>query len=45
MGGDFVSMFQLETKRLLWLIGITFAIILSFQYLELMAMFYSLYNQ
>jgi hypothetical protein len=35
MGGDFVSMFQLETKRLLWLIGITFAIILSFQYLEL----------
>ncbi|KAI5394239.1 probable glycosyltransferase At5g03795 [Lathyrus oleraceus] len=35
MGGDFVSMFQLETKRLLWLIGITFSVILAFQYLEL----------
>ncbi|XP_058724626.1 probable glycosyltransferase At5g03795 [Vicia villosa] len=35
MGEDFVSMFHLETKRLLWLIGITFSVILAFQYLEL----------
>ncbi|CAI8605643.1 unnamed protein product [Vicia faba] len=28
-------MFHLETKRLLWLIGITFSVILAFQYLEL----------
>jgi len=34
MGGDFLSIFQLETKRLIWLIGITFAIILAFQYVE-----------
>ncbi|KAJ1399113.1 Exostosin-like [Sesbania bispinosa] len=35
MGQEFLSLFQLETKRLLWLIGITFAVILAFQYLEL----------
>jgi len=34
MGGDFLSMFHLETKRLIWLIGITFSIILGFQYVE-----------
>lgn len=34
MGGDFLSMFQLETKRLIWLIGITFSIIFAFQYVE-----------
>ena len=34
MGLEFLSLFQLETKRLLWLIGITFAVILTFQYLE-----------
>ncbi|XP_057423858.1 probable glycosyltransferase At3g07620 [Lotus japonicus] len=35
MGQDFFNLFHLETKRLLWLIGITFAVIISFQYLEL----------
>ncbi|KAJ1409841.1 Exostosin-like [Sesbania bispinosa] len=35
MGQDFLSIFQLERKRLLWLIGITFAVILAFQYVEL----------
>jgi len=34
MGQEFLSLLQLETKRLLWLIGITFAVILTFQYLE-----------
>ncbi|KAL2318207.1 hypothetical protein Fmac_032083 [Flemingia macrophylla] len=34
MGQEFLSLFHLETKRLLWLIGITFAVILTFQYLE-----------
>ncbi|CAJ1972246.1 unnamed protein product [Sphenostylis stenocarpa] len=34
MGQEFLSLFQLETKKLLWLIGITFAVILTFQYLE-----------
>jgi len=34
MGQEFLSLFQLETKRLLWLIGVTFAVILTFQYLE-----------
>ncbi|KAK7260735.1 hypothetical protein RIF29_27019 [Crotalaria pallida] len=33
--GNTILPFQLETKRLLWLIGITVAVILSFQYLEL----------
>ncbi|KAL1291102.1 hypothetical protein HN51_059662 [Arachis hypogaea] len=35
MGQAFFSIFQLETKRLLWLIGITFAVFLLFQYSEL----------
>ena len=35
MGQELLSLFQLETKRLLWLIGITFAVILVFQYFEL----------
>ncbi|XP_057442889.1 probable glycosyltransferase At5g03795 [Lotus japonicus] len=35
MGQEFLSLFHLETKRLLWLIGITFAVIIAFQYLEL----------
>ncbi|BAT81948.1 hypothetical protein LR48_Vigan07g208200 [Vigna angularis] len=34
MGQEFLSLFQLETKRLLWLIGITYAVILTFHYLE-----------
>lgn len=35
MGREFSSLFQLETKRLLWIMGITFAVVLAFQYLEL----------
>lgn len=35
MGQEFSSIFQLEKKRLLWLVGITFALILAFQYFEL----------
>lgn len=35
MGQQFWSLFQLERKRLLWLIGITFAVVLAFQYFEL----------
>lgn len=35
MGGENWSKFQLETKNLLWLIGITFTVIIAFQYLEL----------
>ncbi|KAK7311774.1 hypothetical protein RJT34_10122 [Clitoria ternatea] len=35
MGQEMLSLFQLETKRLLWLIGITVALILAFQYFEL----------
>lgn len=35
MGQELWSIFQLERKRLFWLIGITVAIILAFQYLEL----------
>lgn len=35
MGQELKSLFQLETKRLLWFIGITFAVILAFQYIEL----------
>ncbi|XP_027330758.1 probable glycosyltransferase At5g03795 [Abrus precatorius] len=35
MGQEFLSLFQLETKRLLCLVGITFVVILAFQYREL----------
>ncbi|XP_057431628.1 probable glycosyltransferase At3g07620 [Lotus japonicus] len=35
MGQEFLSLFHLETKRLLWLIGFTFAVIITFQYLEI----------
>ncbi|KAK7320792.1 hypothetical protein VNO77_30596 [Canavalia gladiata] len=35
MGQEVLSWFQLDSKRLLWLIGITSAVILAFQYLEL----------
>lgn len=35
MGQDLLSSLNLETKRLLWLIGITFGFILAFQYFEL----------
>ncbi|XP_061350699.1 probable glycosyltransferase At5g25310 [Gastrolobium bilobum] len=35
MGQEFWSLFQLETKKLLWFIGTTFAVIIAFQYLEL----------
>ncbi|KAK7293857.1 hypothetical protein RJT34_16734 [Clitoria ternatea] len=35
MRQEFWSLFQMETKRLLWFIGMTFAVILAFQYLEL----------
>ncbi|KAI4316112.1 hypothetical protein L6164_024125 [Bauhinia variegata] len=31
----FLSFFQVETKRLLWLIGLTFAVMIVFQYVEL----------
>ncbi|KHN15834.1 Putative glycosyltransferase [Glycine soja] len=34
MGQEFLSLFQLEAKRLLWLIGISFSVILTFQYLQ-----------
>jgi len=34
MGQELLSLFQLETKRMLWLIGITYAVILTFHYLE-----------
>ncbi|KAK7351489.1 hypothetical protein VNO77_10992 [Canavalia gladiata] len=34
MGQDLLSIFQLEKKRLLWLSGVTFAMILSFHYFE-----------
>ncbi|KAJ7965948.1 Exostosin family protein [Quillaja saponaria] len=35
MGQKLFSMLQTETKRLLWLIGMTFSVILVFQYFEL----------
>ncbi|KAJ7958562.1 Exostosin family protein [Quillaja saponaria] len=35
MGQEILSVLQVESKRLLWLIGITFAVILVFQYFEL----------
>ncbi|XP_057722024.1 probable glycosyltransferase At5g03795 [Arachis stenosperma] len=35
MGQEFSSFFRFESKRLLWFIGITFATIVAFQYLEL----------
>nr|KYP65147.1 hypothetical protein KK1_011376 [Cajanus cajan] len=35
MGQELSSIFQYEKKRLLWLIGITFAMILAFHYFEL----------
>ncbi|XVF35446.1 hypothetical protein REPUB_Repub18cG0146700 [Reevesia pubescens] len=35
MGHEFKSLFQLDTRKLIWLIGITFAVIITFQYLEL----------
>ncbi|KAF7830116.1 Retrovirus-related Pol polyprotein from transposon TNT 1-94 [Senna tora] len=35
MGQDLLSLIKLETKRLIWFIGITFALILAFQYLQL----------
>ncbi|XP_054788482.1 probable glycosyltransferase At5g03795 isoform X1 [Prosopis cineraria] len=35
MGQEFKSLFPLDTKRFLWLIVITFAVILAFQYIEL----------
>ncbi|KAK7410380.1 hypothetical protein VNO78_01115 [Psophocarpus tetragonolobus] len=35
MGQEMLSIFQLEKRRSLWLIGITVAMILAFQYLEL----------
>ncbi|KAG5045344.1 hypothetical protein JHK86_014750 [Glycine max] len=35
MDQELSSIFQLETRRLLWLIGITVAMVLAFQYLEL----------
>lgn len=35
MGQKFQSLFQLDTKRFLWLIVITFVVLLAFQYIEL----------
>ncbi|KAL4339184.1 hypothetical protein GQ457_08G003900 [Hibiscus cannabinus] len=35
MGHEFKSLFQVDTRKLIWLIGITFAVIVTFQYLEL----------
>lgn len=35
MGKDFMSLFRRERKRLLWLVGITFAVILALQCFEL----------
>ena len=35
MGHELKSFFQLDTRKLIWLIGITFVVIITFQYLEL----------
>ncbi|XVF48558.1 hypothetical protein PTKIN_Ptkin03bG0200100 [Pterospermum kingtungense] len=35
MGHDLKSLSQLDTKKLIWLIGITFVVIITFQYVEL----------
>ncbi|KAK8620101.1 hypothetical protein V6N13_066586 [Hibiscus sabdariffa] len=35
MGHEFKSLFQVDTRKLIWLIGITFAVIVTFQYVEL----------
>nr|KJB82888.1 hypothetical protein B456_013G219000 [Gossypium raimondii] len=35
MGHELKSLSQLDTRKLIWLIGITFAVIVTFQYIEL----------
>ncbi|TYI48124.1 hypothetical protein E1A91_D13G224800v1 [Gossypium mustelinum] len=35
MGHELKSLTQLDTRKLIWLIGITFAVIVTFQYIEL----------
>ncbi|XP_022730520.1 LOW QUALITY PROTEIN: probable glycosyltransferase At5g03795 [Durio zibethinus] len=35
MGHELKSLFQLDTRKLIWLIGITFVVIITFQYVEL----------
>ncbi|GMJ15767.1 hypothetical protein HRI_005245900 [Hibiscus trionum] len=35
MRHELKSLFQVDTRKLIWLIGITFAVILTFQYIEL----------
>ncbi|OMO98071.1 Exostosin-like protein [Corchorus capsularis] len=35
MGHEFKSLLQLDTRKLIWLIGITFVVIITFQYVEL----------
>ncbi|GMI84356.1 hypothetical protein like AT4G32790 [Hibiscus trionum] len=35
MGHELKSLFQVDTRKLIWFIGITFALIVTFQYLEL----------
>ncbi|XVE97573.1 hypothetical protein REPUB_Repub03eG0031200 [Reevesia pubescens] len=35
MGHEFKSLFQSDTRKLIWLIGVTFVVIITFQYLEL----------
>ncbi|KAK8319119.1 hypothetical protein V6Z12_A13G220400 [Gossypium hirsutum] len=35
MGHELKSLIQLDTRKLIWLIGITFAVIVTFQYIEL----------
>ncbi|KAK6249061.1 hypothetical protein QUC31_020626 [Theobroma cacao] len=35
MGHELKSLFQLDTRKLIWLIGMTFVVIITFQYLEL----------